>query len=95
MLSRQENLEGAEKEYKKAIDDYSKAIDIEPENAEYYCNRGRVYSIIGEYDKALADYGRAIELEPNNDKISEKYRSIKEKIASFSSPTGNKSAKCR
>ncbi len=45
-----------------AIIDYSKAIELDPENAETYYKRGGAYEIIRDYEKALADYARLLEM---------------------------------
>ena len=49
--------------------DYTKAIELNPNNAEVYYNRGGVYRGKGDYDCALADYTKAIELNPNDAEI--------------------------
>jgi tetratricopeptide (TPR) repeat protein len=51
-------------DFKKAISDFNKAIDVNPEFVVAYLNRGFSYSRMGEFDKAIADYTRAIELNP-------------------------------
>lgn len=38
----------------------TRAIDIDPNNAGAYSNRGNAYSALGNFAKALADYDRAI-----------------------------------
>ncbi|WP_336182923.1 tetratricopeptide repeat protein, partial [Fusobacterium polymorphum] len=43
-----------------------RAIELNPNNASYYYNRGNTFSILKEYEKAIDDYSRAIELNPNN-----------------------------
>ena len=47
------------KDYQGAIDDYSKAISINPQNASAYANRGIVKQLVGDMDGACADWGRA------------------------------------
>jgi len=49
----------------KAIEDYSKSIDMNPNNAEAYGNRGLAYYNKGQYDRAIEDYNKAIALNPN------------------------------
>ena len=51
-------------EYKKAIPDYNKAIEINPDFVVAYLNRGVTYRKMGEYEKAISDYTKAIELNP-------------------------------
>lgn len=49
----------------RAIADYSKAITLNPRDADFYTNRGIAYSIKGNVDRAIADYGKAIALKPD------------------------------
>ena len=53
-----------EGEYDRAIEDFTKAIELNPNYAIAYNNRGRVYSDKGEIDRAIEDYNTAIELKP-------------------------------
>ena len=48
----------------KAIEHYSKAIELNPRLAGVYNNRGTAYSSKGEFDRAIADYDKEIELNP-------------------------------
>lgn len=47
----------------RAIDDFSKAIEIKPGYAKAYNSRGTAYASKGDYERALADVTRAGELE--------------------------------
>nr|QNO55523.1 photosystem I assembly protein Ycf3 [Methanosarcinales archaeon ANME-1 ERB7] len=47
-----------------AIEYYTRAIELNPEYAKAYNNRGTVYGYIKEYEKAISDYNKAIELNP-------------------------------
>jgi tetratricopeptide (TPR) repeat protein len=52
-------------DFTRALDDYAKAIEIEPGNAKAYYGRGGLYNDhLKEYDKALDDYNKAIEIDP-------------------------------
>jgi len=51
-------------EYKRAISDYNKAIEINAEFVVAYLNRGYTYSKMDEHKKAISDYTRAIEINP-------------------------------
>ena len=53
-------------ELNKAIADFTKAIELEPDYAAAaYSNRGGAYREKGEFDDAIADFTKAIELEPD------------------------------
>lgn len=53
-------------EYGRTAADYDKLIELDPNNADAYCERGDFYYETDEYDKAIVDYNRAIELAPNH-----------------------------
>jgi len=54
-----------EGDYKKAIDDFSEAIRLDPQSGSY-SNRGVAYARSGNLTKAFADYNDAIRLNPSN-----------------------------
>ncbi|PTB66314.1 TPR-like protein [Trichoderma citrinoviride] len=58
-----------EKNYAKAIEQYSKAVDLFPNSATYLSNRAAAYMSNGQYEAALDDCSRAAELDPNNAKV--------------------------
>jgi tetratricopeptide (TPR) repeat protein len=49
---------------KKAIEDYTSAINLKPNFAYAYNNRGNAYLDLGDAKKAIADYNRAIAIDP-------------------------------
>jgi tetratricopeptide (TPR) repeat protein len=51
--------------YDEAIEEYTKAIGLDPDFALAYAHRARAYLNISDTDKALSDAKKAIELEPN------------------------------
>ncbi|MCL2440176.1 MAG: tetratricopeptide repeat protein [Treponema sp.] len=51
--------------YDLAIDDFSRAIELDPFNAPAYRERGRTFAQKGDYDRAITDYDTAIRLNPN------------------------------
>ena len=53
-----------QKEYEKAIADYTEAIRLDSKNALYVANRANSRRLDGKWDDALADYSEAIRLEP-------------------------------
>jgi len=49
-----------------AIKIYDKAIELNPNFAEAYYNRGNAYSDLKQYERAIEDYNKAIELNPED-----------------------------
>ena len=49
-----------------AIDNYSKAIKINPKFSKAYNNRGIAYILKKQYNLAVADFSKAIESDPKN-----------------------------
>lgn len=58
------NNERINENYDKAIECYEKAIELNPEYAMAYNNRGYSYNKLGEEEKAIEDYSKAIEINP-------------------------------
>ena len=52
--------------YDKAIEAYTKAIYINPNDANAYSMRGSAYNEKGQYDRAIEDFNKAIEINPND-----------------------------
>ena len=48
----------------KALEDFNRAIDIDPSRADAYLGRANTLSTLGRYEEALPDYNRAIEIDP-------------------------------
>ena len=53
------------KDYYGAIADYSKVIELDPNNSDVYVNRGDTKNSLKDYYGAIADYTKAIELDPD------------------------------
>jgi Flp pilus assembly protein TadD len=55
------------------VKDFSRVIEIDPQNANAYFNRGCCYDSIGELDLAISDYSVALELDlrSGNDDVEE------------------------
>ncbi|PHH74017.1 hypothetical protein CDD83_4638 [Cordyceps sp. RAO-2017] len=58
-----------DKNYNKAIEQYSKAVDLFPDSSTYLGNRAAAYMSNGQYEAALDDCSRAADLDPQNPKI--------------------------
>jgi tetratricopeptide (TPR) repeat protein len=51
--------------YGKAIECFEKAIELDPNYAGAYNNRGNAYLYLKEYEKAIEDYNKTIGMIPN------------------------------
>jgi len=51
-------------EFKKVIKDCTKALELDPNNANYHNCRGNAYFSLGKFHKAADDFSKAIELSP-------------------------------
>lgn len=56
--------ESKKENYKKAVDYYEKAVQIDPEFAFAWDNIGLAYRKLGDYDKALNAYNKSLEIDP-------------------------------
>ncbi|KAF4555494.1 Tetratricopeptide repeat-containing protein 1 [Elsinoe fawcettii] len=56
------------REWQKAIDEYTKAVDADPSSATYRSNRAAAYMSAGNYKEALEDCKAADSIEPDNPK---------------------------
>ncbi|XP_007896950.1 small glutamine-rich tetratricopeptide repeat-containing protein alpha isoform X2 [Callorhinchus milii] len=54
--------------YQGAVDFYSKAIELNPKNAVYFCNRAAALSKLGNYAGAVQDCEKAIAFDPSYSK---------------------------
>ncbi len=53
-------------DFDSALNDYNKAIELNPKDAATYFNRGRAYSNKKSYDLAVLDFDKTIELNPQD-----------------------------
>jgi tetratricopeptide (TPR) repeat protein len=51
------------REYRKAVDDLTRALGLVPGNGGYYDMRGQAYWYLREYERALEDFNKAIEVD--------------------------------
>jgi tetratricopeptide (TPR) repeat protein len=52
-------------EFDRAIADFRRAIEINPESAVSHCNLGWTYEAIGDERQAIAHYRKALEFDPS------------------------------
>ena len=73
---------GSRKEYNLAIENYNKAIELKPDFAYAYRNRGVTHEINDRIDSAIGDYSKVIELNPDSSfAYSERGRAYRKKSA--------------
>ena len=53
-----------QRQYDRAIEEFDKAIEFDPDYAEAYCDRGIARYMKGEHDRAFEDFELAIEKDP-------------------------------
>ena len=58
-----------EKQYDTAIEYYTKALELNPENADVYAKRGNAKFLSGDFKEAVKDYTKALELDPSKENI--------------------------
>ncbi|KAL0868633.1 hypothetical protein ABMA27_008088 [Loxostege sticticalis] len=51
--------------HREALDKYSRAIELDPRNAVYFCNRAAAHFKLGENESAVADCMAALALQPD------------------------------
>jgi tetratricopeptide (TPR) repeat protein len=55
----------SQKDYQGALADYTRAMQIDSQDANIYYSRALIYVELGEYEKAIADYTKAIDFKYN------------------------------
>lgn len=63
-LLKQGNEAFEKKDFRAAVNSYSKAIDLDPNNSEAYCVRGEAFLRLESWEEAIVDYSMAIQLKP-------------------------------
>lgn len=59
----------AANKFSQAIDLYTKAIEINGENAVYWANRAFSHTKLEEYGSAIQDASKAVEIDPKYSKV--------------------------
>jgi formylglycine-generating enzyme required for sulfatase activity len=69
------------KNYRRAMDEYSEAIGLDPNNAVYYNSRGAAYLNSGDNNRAVTDFAEAARLNPNSARYKENLEKAKAAVA--------------
>ena len=52
-------------QHQRAIQEYDRAIQLDPDYVDAYLNRGFTYKKLDQYQRAIQDYDKAIQIDPN------------------------------
>jgi len=61
------NIRAVQGDYTGAIADYGIALNIDPQYADAYLNRGKAYFNLGDPEAAITDFGRALQFSPTSE----------------------------
>ncbi|XP_063819296.1 small glutamine-rich tetratricopeptide repeat-containing protein beta isoform X2 [Pseudophryne corroboree] len=75
-----------EQSYQAAVDCYSQAVELDPNNAVYYCNR-RALAALSRYKEAISSYQKALDLDPDNESYKSYLKIAEQKLKQVPSPT--------
>jgi S1-C subfamily serine protease len=56
---------GSRPYYQQAVEDYGIVLQLDPKDADAYCERGLVHVRLGDLDRAIADFTQAIKVRPD------------------------------
>jgi len=78
-LANDRGVELAEQEeYERAIVEFTESIELAPNYALAYFNRGLAYYYLGDYDNAIKDYTEALRLKPSDSKYRSRLQQAEE-----------------
>jgi len=78
LYNKRASIRWQKQDYTGAIDDWSSAVDIKPDAAQYYGRIADAYEKMGERSKSVIYYQKALDLEPNNAQYQKRYDELKE-----------------
>ena len=70
------NAEFKKKNYAKAINYYTRAMDFSPNEPSLFGNRGTCLKLLKKYKESLSDYKKAVSLAPTNTNYMKKLSSV-------------------
>ncbi len=78
-----------ERDWAGAIEQFSRAIELKPDYAEAYTQRGAAKYASGDPAAALVDYEKALQLQPNHPSVREVIKIVRKKLNPRAKPTGS------
>ena len=82
-IKEQGNVEFKKGNYNTAIDYYTRAMDLNPNEPTLYANRATCLKLLGKYRESLNDYKKAIQFNPKNTKNLKKLASVYTLLGNF------------
>ena len=69
--------------YTKSLEDYDRAIRLNPSNAEYYYLKGISYGWLGDFRKSHESYGKALEINPDDTRYLNEFEAMSAVIEKY------------
>jgi tetratricopeptide (TPR) repeat protein len=73
------NLYFKKEDYQRAVDDFTKSLQLKSDNPAGLVRRGQAYEHLGEREKALADFRAAVEIDPGFKEAEEGVKRLTQK----------------
>ena len=64
------------KDYKRALNHYQRAVELDEENVDAYVQMGNIYEQLKKYDAAKSLYKQAQLIQPDNPKVIEAFEKL-------------------
>jgi tetratricopeptide (TPR) repeat protein len=65
---------------REAAEDFEKAVELSPENADIHYNLGLLYTDMNSFEKALAAFEKALQLKPSDKSAKQQVEGLKARL---------------